>query len=210
MLSVLLADDHELVRMSLREVLEDHHDWLVCGEAATGLEAVQLAARLEPCVAILDLKMPDLGGLEATRRIRMVSPRTEILILTGVESSHLASDAMLAGAHGLVHKGGSADEVVKAVEALESHQVLLRPGPRPRENGRAQEHFAARRRRLTPREVEIAQLLAQGHTNLAVGNLLGISAKTVETHRANILGKLELKSVVELVRYALRTQLIEP
>lgn len=209
MLSILVADDHELVRMSLREMLEEHPGWRVCGEASNGLEAVQQAARLGPDVAIMDLRMPEMGGLEATRRIRLASPGTEVLILTGFESAQLADDAMAAGAHGLALKGSGADEVVKAVEALEHHQILLRPNRLPREGGAGLDLSPARVRRLTPRELEIAQLLAEGKTNWTIGVILGISVKTVETHRANILGKLGLESVVELVRYALRTQLIE-
>jgi DNA-binding NarL/FixJ family response regulator len=208
MLSILVADDHELVRMSLREVLREHPGWVVCGEAADGLVAVQLAARLKPSVAILDLKMPELGGLEAARRIRVVSTATEVLILTGYESQHLANDAIEAGAHGLVYKGGSAKEVVEAVEALEMHQLLLRPVARLNDRRPGQGPSLVRCRRLTPRELEIAQLLAGGKSNGSIGVMLGISVKTVETHRANILGKLELESVVELVHYAVRTQLI--
>jgi DNA-binding NarL/FixJ family response regulator len=209
MLSILVVDDHELVRMSLREMLEEHPGWLVCGEAANGLEAVGKALTLNPDVAILDLKMPELGGLEATRRIRLAAPRTEVLILTGFESDQLAADATAAGAHGLVLKGGEAGEVIRAIEALEQHRVYPHRDRSPRESGAGQDLAAPRARRLTPRELEIAQLLAEGKTNWIIGVILGISVKTVETHRANILGKLGLESVVELVRYAVRTQLIE-
>ncbi len=209
MLRILIADDHELLRMSLREMLELRPGWTVCGEAASGLDAVRQAEALRPDVAILDLRMPELGGLEAARRMRAAAPSPEILILTGFESEHLAAEVASAGARGLAYKGGDAVEVMRAVEALEQHRSFLPEGG-PGDGAGVAAGGAALRSTppLTPRELEIAQLLAEGKTNWCVGTILGISVKTVETHRANILRKLGLESVVELVHYAVRNHLI--
>lgn len=210
MVEILVADDHQLVRMSLRELLQLRPDWRVCGEASNGLEAVKLAATLRPDVAILDVRMPELGGLEASRKIRAVSPATEVMVLTGHATETLAREAASAGARALVFKGGDAGDVVRAVEALAAHRSFLAPegGPLPGAvdlSGPA----AHAPRQLTPREREIAKLLAKGKTNWSVGTILGISVKTVETHRANILWKLGLESIVELVLYAVQNNLID-
>ncbi len=210
MVEILVADDHQLVRMSLRELLQLRPDWRVCGEASNGLEAVALAATLRPDVAVLDVRMPELGGLEAARRIRSVSPATEIMVLTGHASDTLVREAASAGAHALALKGGDAGDVIRGVEALAAHRSFLAPegGPLP---GAASPCGPATHppRQLTPREREIAKLLAKGKTNWSVGAILGISVKTVETHRANILWKLGLESIVELVLYAVQNNLIE-
>ena len=210
MLSILVADDDAIFRTGLREVLEQHHGWYVCAEAATDAEAVEKASTLQPNVAILDLRMPERGGLEASRRIREACPRTGVLVLTGFPSEQLLPAVVTSGAHGLVPKGGDGAEVVAAVDALEHHRTWFRGGcagePPQSDGGPA----PRRTRWLTPRELEVVRLLAEGHTSGRVGAVLGISVKTVETHRAKIMRKLELGSVVGLVRYALRHQLIEP
>ena len=210
MVEILVADDHQLVRMSLRELLQLRPEWRVCGEASNGLEAVAMASTLRPDVAILDVRMPEMGGLEAARRIRSVSPSTEIMVLTGHASDTLVREVASAGARALALKGGDAGDVVRGVEALAAHRSFLAPegGPLP---GASDPCGPAAHppRQLTPREREIAKLLARGKTNWSVGTILGISVKTVETHRANILWKLGLESIVELVLYAVQNNLID-
>lgn len=210
MLSILVADDDAIFRAGLREVLEAHHGWYVCAEAASDGEAVAQAASLQPNVAILDLRMPERGGLEAARRIQAACPRTEVLVLTGFPVERLLPAVVSSGAHGLVPKGGDGAEVVAAVDALEHHRTWFPgggAGATPEDDGAP----APRRSpSLTPRELEVVKLLAEGNTSAKVGAILGISVKTVETHRAKIMRKLELESVVGLVRYALHHQLIEP
>lgn len=209
MVSILLADDHEAMRRGVRDLLEEQPGWAVCAEAADGRQAVALAREHRPHVAILDLAMPGLNGVEATRQIRLALPETEVLVFTGSDTEHLASAAVAAGAHGYVLKSDRAAELVRAVDALAQRATYFSPslhraGPRRRAEGRAPIDPCP----LTAREREIAQLVAEGKTSGSVALILGISVKTVETHRAHIMGKLGLESVVELVHYAVRNALI--
>ena len=213
MLRILIADDHALLRKGLVDLLEAHPDWGVCGEAVDGRQAVTEAQRLAPDVAVLDLSMPELNGIEATRRIREVSPRTAVLVLTGSYSERLEEEASSAGARGFVLKSSPEDCVVRAVEALargESwfrHEVSRGGGERRAQPGG---HAQAQAAGLTSREIEVTQLLAEGKTNWCIATILGISVRTVETHRANVMRKLGLQSVVELVHYAVRNLMVEP
>jgi len=212
---ILVADDHAVVRAGLRTLLESRPGWQVGGEAANGREAVELAARLKPDVAVMDIGMPLLNGIEATRQIRRVSPETEILILTMHESEQMVEKVLEAGARGYILKDVADSTLISAVEMLRRHK--------PFASARVAEHFAAAgaragtggerrkriRGRLTQREREIIQLLAEGKSNKEVAGVLGISVRTAETHRANIMLKLDLHSVVELVRFAVRNNIIE-
>jgi len=212
MLRILLADDHELMRRGVRELLKAHDGWEVCGEAADGRQAVALAAALQPAVAVIDLAMPELNGLETARQIGRASPRTAVLLFTAHRSEAVAAEAAAAGARGYVLKSEAALRLVEAVEtvagggAFEERTVPAdtRAPAAPRQRARA------RQQQLTPREREIAQLLAEGKTNWCVGTILGISARTVETHRDKIMRKLGLESVVELVHYAVRNRMVDP
>ena len=213
MLRILIADDHALLRKGLVDLLEAHPDWRVCGEAVDGRQAVTEAQRLAPDVAILDLSMPELNGIEATRRIREVSPRTAVLVLTGSYSERLEEEASSAGARGFVLKSSPEDCVVRAVEALARGESWFRHEVsrggverRAHPGGHAQAQAAG----LTSREIEVTQLLAEGKTNWCIATILGISVRTVETHRANVMRKLGLQSVVELVHYAVRNLMVEP
>jgi len=213
-LKILVADDHEIVREGLKARLEKHAGWKVCAEAANGRQAVELARALKPDVAVLDISMPELNGIEATRQIRKACPNTEVLILSMQDADVAVHDVLAAGARGFVLKTDTARLLVSAIEALAEHKPFF--------TGRVSELVlggfldpdrAARDSavgRLSPREREIAQLLAEARTNKEVAAKLGVSVKTIDAHRANIMRKLNLHSVAELVRYAIREKLIEP
>ncbi|MGH9734362.1 MAG: response regulator [Candidatus Acidiferrales bacterium] len=214
---ILLADDHDLIRRGVKELLEAHQGWQVVGEANTGWEAVRKAAELRPNVAIVDITMPQLNGLEASRRIRKASSRTEILIFSMHYSDQLIRDVLDAGVRGYVVKSDSARDLMGAVEALSNHRPFFTPratelilnnfGHRPDDDAPAvPETFAER---PTAREREIIQLLAEGKTTKEAAAALGISVKTAETHRANVMRKLQVHSVTGLVLYAVRNRIIE-
>jgi DNA-binding NarL/FixJ family response regulator len=223
MKQILLVDDHELLLQGLRTVLELEPEWRVCGAVTDGHQAVELAARLLPDVAVVDLGMPELNGLETTRQIRRAaSPRTEVLVLTASHSEELACDACAAGARGYVLKADGAASLVAGVRAVAEGRSFFSPGvrhpmraiaggesarPSPRRTGR---EAIRGQSSLTPREREIAQLLVEGKTNWCVAKILGISVKTVETHRAHIMLKLGCESIVELVHYAVRNMMVAP
>jgi DNA-binding NarL/FixJ family response regulator len=214
-LRILVADDHDIIRRGLKELLTSRPGWEVCAEAKTGREAMTLAEQLKPDVVVMDISMPDLNGLEAARKIRKSLPRTEILILTLHFSDQLVREIVEAGVRAYIMKSDADRDLVAAVEALANHRpfftaraadMLLDGFCRP---NATHDPEAAIRNRLTSREREIVQLLAEGKSSKEVAVSLGISVKTAETHRANIMRKLELHSVSELVRYAVRNQIIE-
>jgi len=212
---ILIADDHEMVRQGLRAVIASRAGWEVCGEAITGREAVAAACKLRPDVVILDVTMPELNGLEAARQIHQALPVTEVLILTAHDSEELVRQVLVAGARGYVLKNDAGRVLVQAVETLLQHrpfftskvsEFVLTDGLNPKQASRKR---AAERRRLTPREREIVRLIAEGRSSKEMAADLGISVKTAETHRTNILRKLKFHSVSELVRYAIRNFIIE-
>jgi DNA-binding NarL/FixJ family response regulator len=214
-LRILLADDHEIVRRGLKDLLEAEAGWQIVGEATTGREAVAKAKLLKPDVVILDLRMPGLNGLEATRQILQSIPGTEILILTVNDSEQLARTVLEAGARGFLLKSDAGRDLVTAVESLRNHrpfftptiarmvlQGFLKPG--------ISEAARAPGSLLSGREREIIQLLAEGKSNKEVALALDISVKTAESHRAHIMRKLHLHSVSDLVHYAVRNGIITP
>lgn len=213
---ILIADDHEVVRRGVRTLLESQPGWVVSGEAATGREATEKVTQLKPDVVILDISMPDLNGLEATRHIVRNSPKTKVLLLTIHESERVMAEMLEAGALGYVLKSDAAESLVAAVRALRqgkpfftcrmSEMVLkgyLKRGTRSGE-------VAMTPRDLSPRERAVVQLLVEGKRNKEIASALGISVRTAESHRANIMRKLELHSVTELVRYAIHNKIVEP
>ncbi len=215
-LKVLIADDHDIVRKGLRALVEEHPEWQVCGEARSGREAVEKAIQLNPDIVVIDVSMPDLNGLEATRQIRKLCPRTEVLIITQHDSDEMASEVLDAGARGYVLKSDSDRDLAHAVEALSHHkpfftarvtEIFLANRGR---GGREADPTESVRHRLTMREREILQLLAEGKTAKEVASALGIATKTSDTHRTNIMRKLNVHSVAELVRYAIRNKVVEP
>lgn len=210
---ILIADDHDVVRQGVRAVLERHAGWVVCGEASTGREAVAKAVDLRPDVVVLDVSMPELNGLEATRQIRDVVP-AKILILTVHESEQVVTEVLDAGAHGYVLKSDAGRTLVDAIRALLGHREFFTERVHAVADRRAAVRRPAPARRasglLTPREREVLQLLAEGRSNKEIAAGLGMTTKTAETHRAHILTKLNLHSMSALVRYAIRHHIIEP
>jgi DNA-binding NarL/FixJ family response regulator len=216
-LRILVADDHDIIRRGLKQLLTAKPGWEVCAEAKNGREAVTLAEQHKPDVVVMDVSMPELNGLEAVRRIRKQLPKTEIVVLTLHFSDQLVHDIVEAGARGYIMKSDADRDLVAAVEALSVKRPfftakagdMVLNGFRRRDSKQppAVEHEF--RGRLTGREREIVQLLAEGKSSKEVAVALGISIKTAETHRANIMRKLELHSVSELVRYAVKNQIIE-
>jgi len=208
---ILLADDHEVVRQGLRRLLETQPGWEVCGEAASGREAVELAKRTKPDVAVLDLSMPGLNGTEAARQILKEQPRTEVLILTMHSSEPMVRAALEAGARGFVLKSDAGRDLVSCVHALIAHKPFLSPGVSGIVMDRYLESVEeeAPRSSLTPREREVVKLLAEGKSNKEVAAVLEISVKTAEAHRANLMHKLNLSSLSDLVHYAIRNGIVE-
>ena len=209
-LRILVADDHELVRRGIRGVLRARRGWTVVGEAMNGLEAVEKANRLKPDVAILDISMPDLGGLQATRQIRESIPTTQVVVLTMHESDQMVRRVLDAGALGYVLKSDLATHLVKAVRSVSGGKLFL--SPRVSDivlkgfltAGNQSEPTEHAQARPTLREVEIIRFLAQGKANKEIAAELGITLRTAETHRARIMVKLGLHSLAELIHYAIR------
>jgi len=210
---VLVADDHETIRTGLRFIVESISGWKVCGEACDGREAVDLAVSLKPAIVIMDMGMPGLNGLEATRLIRKRCPETEILAFTGIEEEKLIHQMFEAGARGYILKTDNRASVHAALRALAQHksyfttkvgEVLFAKFLHGKDNVST----GSEPGRLTQREREIVQLLAEGKSNKEVAGGLGISIKTAETHRAAIMKKLTLDSLAALVRYAIRNHII--
>jgi DNA-binding NarL/FixJ family response regulator len=212
---ILVADDHDIVRRGLKQLLTAKPGWEVCAEAKNGREAVTLAEQCKPEVVVMDISMPDLNGLEAARQIKKQLPKTEIVILTLHFSDQLVHDIVEAGARGYIMKSDADRDLVAAVEAVAHRRSFFTPKAAEmvlngfRKRNAAPEAPQEYRNRLTPREREIVQLLAEGKSSKEVAGALGISVKTAETHRANIMRKLEIHSVSELVLYAVKNQIIE-
>ena len=209
-LSILIADDHAVVRAGLRTLLESRPRWQVCAEAADGRDAVDKATKHQPHIAILDIGMPLLNGVEATRHIRKASPSTEILILTMHESDDLVQQVVEAGARGYILKDEADRVLLDAVHALSQHKSFF--STRVSEAAvlsDAPDNAKSSRSRLTPREREILQLLAEGKSNKEVASLLNISVNTAEAHRANIMLKLDFHSLADLILYAIRNSIIQ-
>lgn len=202
---ILIADDHGVLRAGLRTLLNAEPDMTVVGEAADGYDAVRLAEELCPDVVLLDISMPGPGGIEVTRRLRQRLPQTRVLILTVHEDESMLREALRVGAAGYITKRAVESELINAIHAvwrgdLYVHPTMtrallrdLQPPIIPPESPHEP---------LTPREIEVLRLIAQGYTNRQIAEALSISVRTVETHRANLTAKLHLSSRVELVRYA--------
>jgi two-component system response regulator NreC len=207
-LTILLADDHPVVRLGLRSVVEAEPDFELVGEAADGPEVLPLVQRLQPNVLVLDLMMPGLNGLEITRQVSRRAPHTRIVILSMYGNEAYVAEALRNGASGYVLKGSHANELVQAIRAAAADQRYLSPPLSERGIAVYMRQSADvqidKYDTLTGREREVLQLAAEGHTSAAIAERLFISTRTVETHRANLMNKLGLRTQTELVRYALR------
>jgi len=207
---ILLADDHEIVREGVSALLLRHPDWEVCGQASTGREAVEQAGKLKPDIVVMDIGMPELNGLEATRQIKRLLPETEVLIFTANETEEIVRNVFKAGARAYLLKGEANQHLIPALEMLCKHRTYF--SSKVSEmifsgymlGGAGVEDTA-----LTPRERETVQLIAEGKSNKEIADIFGISVKTVETHRAAIMRKLRLDSFAALVRYAIRNGIVE-
>jgi DNA-binding NarL/FixJ family response regulator len=204
MVCIFLADHHVLIRGGLRTLLRARKDFSICGEADNGIDAVRLVIQTKPDVAIMNVNMPGINGIEATRQIRKATPDTEVLIFTAENNEDIMRECLRAGAGGYLLKSASDEQIIEAVEALAQHhgyysgfvtEKLLRAG-----NNRSD---------LTTRERAILRLIAQGRRSKEIALMLGVSVRTVETHRAAGMRKLDLHSIAEVVRYAIRERLIQ-
>src|SRR5208283_1269902 len=215
-LRILLADDHEIVRRGLRALLERHEGWEVCGEASDGREAVEKALQLKPDVVIVDIGMPNLNGLDTTRQLLQHDPHFKVIVLTITDSDQVIREALDAGARGFVLKSDAARDLVSAVEAVQHNRMYFTP----RVNDMVLAGFldqgispscneAPQLPKLTPRESEVIQLLAEGKSSKEVACLLNLSTKTAETHRSNIMRKLDIHSIRDLVVYAVKNDIIQ-
>lgn len=210
MIRILLADDHDITRLGIREMLSGYEGLDVCGEASNGREAVKLAEELKPDIVLLDIDMPELSGIEATRQIKKILPDTEVLIYTMHDAEQLIRRALVAGARGFVLKSDIYNKLIEAIEALSRHKPFLNI----KASETVLESFVKSATEfeedavLTDREREIVQLLAEGKSNKEIAATLGISIRTVETHRRAIMNKLKAGSFAELVHYAIRNKII--
>jgi DNA-binding NarL/FixJ family response regulator len=215
-LRILIADDHEVVRRGLCALLQGHEGWEICGDAKDGREVVEKARLLKPDVVILDVGMPNLNGLAATRQLLQENPQQKVIVLTITDSDQVIREALDAGARGFVLKSDAARDLVTAVEALQRNRMFFTPrvndmvlagfldtGHKP-SNGEV-----PRLPTLTPREREVIQLLAEGKSSKEVATVLNLSTKTAETHRSNIMRKLDIHSIRDLVVYAVKNDIIQ-
>ena len=214
MIRVLLAEDHELVRHGIRMMLESTGGFQVVGEAVNGREAVGLARSTAPDLAILDVGMENLNGIEATRQIRALVPGTRVLVLSMHTDVHYVREALRAGAHGYVIKGAAFKELLTAIEQVCGGKTYLSSGlpslsvedlRRP-----SRQHPQSVLESLTAREREVLQLIAEGNSGTEIAQGLGVSARTVESHRERIMAKLDLHSIADLTRFAMRNGLCSP
>jgi len=213
-LRILVADDHGLMRRGAREILHSRRGWRVIAEAANGPEAVEKARDLQPDVAIVDLGLAELDGVEVIRQIRKAAPDTKVLVLTVHDSDHMIRQALDVGARGYLLKSDFANCLLKAVRAIAEGKCFLTPKiweivMQGFLKARSQHPHGKRAgARTTPREIEIIHLLAGGKSNKEIAAQLGISVRTVETHKAKIMLKLGFHSLAELIHYALRQRII--
>jgi DNA-binding NarL/FixJ family response regulator len=210
MVRILIADDHEIVRAGLQNILETQPGWEVVAVASDGREAIQKAADTKPDVAIIDYSLPLINGIEVTRQVRARFPKTEILIFTMHDSDTLIQELLAAGARGYLLKSDATAYLIQAIEALAFHRPFFTPQVSEALLGAFLSKPTPSGTILTSRERQVVQLIAEGHTNKQVARMLNISLKTVETHRAAVMRKLELSSSADLVRYAIRNKMIEP
>jgi DNA-binding NarL/FixJ family response regulator len=212
MLHILIADDHGIVRSGIRMLIDRQEGMRVVAEAEDGLQAVDLAQSTRPDVAILDVSMPRMTGLQAAREIRLRAPDTSVLLLSMHDDERYFFDAVDVGAAGYVLKRAADTDLIDAIQAVARGEQFVSPDT---ERAVIKEWLDGSREErledpLTPRELDVVKLIAEAHTNKQIAEALHVSEKTVESHRANVLSKLGMRDRVELVRYAIRRGLVEP
>jgi DNA-binding NarL/FixJ family response regulator len=210
-LSILIADDHEVVRRGVRALLEARREWKIVAEAATGREAAEKARKLRPDLVLLDLAMPEMDGLQAIAKILGFSAGTKIVVLTMSDSAEIASQVLAAGASGVVLKSDAARDLVAAVETVEKGGHFLSPAVTTLIVGQLAKTRSATPSpgELSPRELDVLTLLAVGRSNKEVASTLELSVKTVDVHRANIMRKLRLRTYSDLIQFAIRHEIIK-
>ena len=211
-LSILIVDDHEVLRKGIRTLLTGRRSWTICGEATTAQEAITKTAKLKPDLVLLDLSLPDVNGLEAIPKIRKAHPRVEILVLTMDESGHMVTQALSVGVRCIVLKCDAARELIAAVEAASQHQMFLSSRVTQaivKMGANTEGTTGPSLVGLTSREKDVLKLLASGKNNKEIAAMLGISSKTVETHRANTMRKLNLRSLSDLIYFAIRNRIVQ-
>jgi len=209
---ILLADDHPIFRFGLCSLLRSHEGWEVCGEATDGRDAVEKCKQIKPDLLILDICLPELNGLDAARQILKQNPDQVILVLTDVDSEHVIRECLEAGIRGWVFKSEATEDLITAVEALKRQKTifssrvsdLIIDGHKRHGAGPAPDNVT----QLTPREREVVQLVSEGKASKEIATILNVSLATAETHRTNILRKLRLHSIAELVLYAVRNEIV--
>jgi DNA-binding NarL/FixJ family response regulator len=209
-IGVLIADDHGIVRSGLRMLLERQSDIRVVGEAGDGVEALAVAQAEHPDVAVLDVSMPRMTGIQAAREIGAYAPDTRVLLLSMHDDERYFLEGLEAGACGYVLKRAADADLIEAVRTVASGRRFFSGKGQQRLVKEWTEGRGEADDRLTPRELEVVKLIAEAHTNKQIAETLQLSEKTVESHRANVFGKLGMRDRVELVRYAIRRGLIEP
>jgi two-component system response regulator NreC len=213
-LRILIADDHEVVREGLRRMVEAEPDWEVCGVAANGREAVALATELHPDVVIVDMTMPELDGVQVVRQIKRAFPQTEFLVFSAHESESVIAEVFAAGAKSYIRKADAGRDLISALRSLQEHKPFFTDGISEVLfsrflAGAGSRQDSATNESLTTREREIVRLLAEGKSNQEAALALGVSIRTIETHRATVMRKLRVDSLAGLVRYAIRNGIVE-
>ena len=214
-ITVLLAEDHQIVREGLRSLLEHEGDIEVVGEAENGRQAVELSRKLKPAVVVMDVAMPLLNGLEATRQIRKYFPDTRVLILSAHNDGAYVEQMMLLGAAGFLLKQTSAHILAAAIREVQKGNMYFSPAISQRVSGQSPKpldrlgNSKQRSNRLSSREVEVLQLIAEGKANKQVAAVLGVSFKTVDKHRQHLMSKLDIHDVAGLTRYAIAVGIVE-
>ena len=206
---ILLADDHAVVRQGFKMILAAQPDMVIVGEAGNGREALELAAQLQPDVAVMDVAMPELNGIEATRRLSDVSPRTRVLALSMHKDSVYVREILRAGARGYLLKDSIASDLLAAVRAVARGEGYLSPGVSDAVLNDYRRHVTDPIDLLSSREREVLQMIAEGKTNKEIATVLNLSVYTVDAHRGRIMEKLNLHNINELVRFAVRNGLID-
>lgn len=209
MIKILLADDHALVRQGFKMILGAQSDMQIVGEAGNGREAVELAEKLQPDLIVMDVTMPELNGIEATRRLASVAPRTRVLALSMHKDAVYVREILRAGARGYLLKDSVDADLLAAVRSVAKGEGYLSPGVSDAVLTDYRKHVTDPLDLLTSREREVLQMIAEGKTNKEIATLLNLSVYTVEAHRGRIMEKLNLHSTGELVRFALRSGLID-